>query len=75
MYSLFVFAGQGDLMRKSNKNDFQDLIDRQYKATLMLVRLTASLSSDIKDLSQLVQQQNVLLKQIVSSDKMEENPV
>ena len=62
-------------MKKSNKKDFQDLIDRQYKATLMLVRLTASLSSDIKDLSQLVQEQNALLKQIVSSDKLEENPV
>jgi hypothetical protein len=62
-------------MKKSRSSDFEDLLNRQYKATLMLVKLTAALSSDITELKQLVIEQNALLHQLVLSDKLEENPV
>lgn len=62
-------------MKKSKSFDNQDALDKQYKATLLMVKLLASLSAEIKDLNSLVAEQNALLKQIVPSVKLEEEPV
>lgn len=62
-------------MKKSKSFDIQDAHEKQYKATLLMVKLLASIAAEIKDLNSLVKEQNVLLKQIVSSDPLEEEPV
>jgi hypothetical protein len=63
-------------MKKSKQsNDIFDILDKQYKAMLLIVKLTASVAAEIKDLSSAVQEQNALLKQIVSSFPLEEEPV
>jgi hypothetical protein len=63
-------------MKKSKQSpDVFDILDKQYKATLLMIKLTASISAEIKNLSSAVQEQNALLKQIVSSFPLEEEPV
>jgi hypothetical protein len=62
-------------MKKSKAFDIQDAYEKQYKASLLMVKLLASISAEIRNLNSLVEEQNVLLKQIVSSDPLEEEPV
>lgn len=60
--------------KSTNKVD--ETQDKHYKATLLMVKMVASLSSEIRDLNSLLQEQNTLIKAILSTGKtLEEEPV
>ena len=62
-------------MKRQKSSDIQDALEKQYKSVLLLIKLTAGLSVEIKELSAVVEEQNALIKQIVSNTKLEEDPV
>lgn len=62
-------------MKRQKSSDIQDALEKQYKSVLLLIKLTAGLSVEIKELSAVVEKQNALIKQIVSNTKLEEDPV
>lgn len=62
-------------MKRQKSSDIQDALDKQYKSVLLLIKLTAGLSVEIKELSSVVAEQNALIKQLVSNAKLEEDPV
>lgn len=62
-------------MKRQKSSDIQDALEKQYKSVLLLIKLTAGLSIEIKELSAVVEEQNALIKQIVSNTKLEEDPV
>lgn len=62
-------------MKRQKSSDIQDALEKQYKSVLLLIKLTAGLSVEIKELSAVVEEQNALIKQIVSNAKLEEDPV
>jgi hypothetical protein len=61
--------------KSKESSDLFDVLDKQYKAMLLMLKLTASISVEVKQLTSVLQEQNALLKQIVSSSNLEEDPV
>jgi hypothetical protein len=64
-----------DAMRKSKSPDLRSIHDKQYDATLLIVKLMASMSVEIKNLSSEVKQQNSLIKDLLSGSNLEEETV
>ena len=60
-------------MKKSkSSHDFNDLLDKQYRATLLIAKMVASLSAEIKDLNSELKQQNSILNTLLAGNTLEE---
>lgn len=75
MYSFFQSQHLGGIMKKKSSHDLKYLLDKQYKATLTLVRLVASLSVDVTRLTTKVEEQEALIKRLSAGDTLEEETV
>jgi len=63
-------------MRKFDKySNLQYSLDKQYKSTLVLLKLVAQLSVEITELNSKVEQQEKLINSLVAGLKLEEDPV
>jgi len=62
-------------MKKSKSQDFRSIHDKQYDAILLIVKLMASMSVEIRNLSSEVKQQNILIKDLLSGSNLEEETV
>jgi len=63
-------------MKKSKSpSDITDILDKQYKAMLLTIKLTATISAEVKELTSILKEQNALLSRIASSLPLEEEPV
>ena len=62
-------------MKKSKSPDLRSIHDKQYDATLLIFKLVASMSVEIKNLSSEVKQQNSLIKDLLSGSNLEEETV
>ena len=61
-------------MKKSKSLD-RSIHDKQYDAILVMTKLMASMTVEIKNLSSEVKQQNSLIKLLLSGKPLEEEPV
>jgi hypothetical protein len=60
-------------MKKSKSSyDIATLLDKQYKATLLIAKMLDVLSAEIKDLNLELKQQNIILNNILSGNTLEE---
>jgi hypothetical protein len=60
-------------MKKSKSSyDIAILLDKQYKATLLIAKMLDVLSAEIKDLNLELKQQNIILNNILSGNTLEE---
>jgi hypothetical protein len=60
-------------MKKSKSSyDIAILLDKQYKATLLIAKMVDVLSAEIKDLNLELKQQNIILNNILSGNTLEE---
>jgi hypothetical protein len=57
---------------KSQSNDFNDVLDKQYRATLLIAKMVATLSAEIRDLSSELKQQNIILNNLLAGSTLEE---
>lgn len=64
-----------DAMKKSKSQDSRSIHDKQYEAILLIVKLMASMSVEIRNLSSEVKQQNILIKDLLSGSNLEEETV
>ncbi len=62
-------------MKKSKSEDSRSVHDKQYDAILLIIKLMASMSVEIKNLSSEVKQQNALIKSLLSGSNLEEETV
>lgn len=62
-------------MKKSKSQDSRSIHDKQYDAILLIVKLMASMSVEIRNLSSEVKQQNILIKDLLSGSNLEEETV
>ena len=60
-------------MKKSKSSyDIAILLDKQYKATLLIAKMVDVLSAEIKDINLELKQQNIILNNILSGNTLEE---
>ena len=59
-------------MKKSKSQDSRSIHDKQYDAILLILKLMASMSVEIRNLSSEVKQQNILIKDLLSGSNLEE---
>jgi hypothetical protein len=62
-------------MKKSKSQDSRSIHDKQYDAILLIVKLMASMSVEIRNLSSEVKQQNIIIKDLLSGSNLEEETV
>ena len=62
-------------MKKSKSQDSRSIHDKQYDAILLILKLMASMSVEIRNLSSEVKQQNILIKDLLSGSNLEEETV
>ncbi len=62
-------------MKKSKSQDARSIHDKQYDAMLLIIKLMASMSVEITNLSSEVKQQNTLIKSLLSGSNLEEETV
>ncbi len=62
-------------MKKSKSNDSRSVHDKQYDATILMTKLIASMTVEIRNLSSEVKQQNTLIKALLSGSHLEEETV
>lgn len=59
---------------KSSNDDMSAILDKNYKATLLLVKLVSSLSLELHELNSKFEEQNALIKRL-SGTQLEEEAV
>lgn len=63
-------------MKKSKSNiDLSEFSDKQYKTTLLLVKLVSSLSVEVHTLNDEVKRLSTLVEKLVANNTLEEEPV
>jgi len=64
------------VMKKSKSNiDLSEFSDKQYKTTLLLVKLVSSLSVEVHALNDEVKRLSTLVEKLVANNTLEEEPV
>ena len=63
-------------MKKSKSSyDIATILDKQYKATLLIAKMVDLLSAEISDLNSELKQQNIILNNLLSGHTLEEQTV
>jgi hypothetical protein len=63
-------------MKKSKSSyDIATLLDKQYKATLLIAKMVDLLSAEIANLNSELKQQNIILNNLLSGHTLEEQTV
>ena len=62
-------------MKKSKSQDARSIHDKQYDAIILMTKLIASMTVEIRNLSSEVKQQNALIKALLSGSHLEEETV
>lgn len=63
-------------MKKSKSSyDIATILDKQYKATLLIAKMVDLLSAEIADLNSELKQQNIILNNLLSGHTLEEQTV
>jgi len=63
------------IMKKNKSSDLRSVHEKQYDATLLTIKLLASIIVEIKSLSSEIKQQNSLLKDFIAGKTLEEESV
>jgi hypothetical protein len=63
------------IMKKNKSSDLKSVHEKQYDATLLTIKLLASIIVEIKSLSSEIKQQNSLLKDFIAGKPLEEESV
>ena len=62
-------------MKKSKSQDQRSVHDKQYDAILLMLKLIASMTVEIKNLTSEVKEQNALISKLFASHLLEEETV
>lgn len=63
------------VMKKSKSSDLRTPQDKQYDATILMTKLIAAMTVEIKNLTSEVRQQNSLIKELLAGVPLEEETV